>query len=259
MAALRPVLGWPFYGRLLRKARKAMRRSCVTLSVFLTLFLTLPASARQAQQGHYNPPIDPANFTTKINNPFFPLKPGTVYTYRGSTDAGDESETIEVTHSTRVLMGVTTVEVLDTVLVNGALQEFTHDWYAQDLQGNVWYFGEDTKDYSGGVVSTEGSWLAGVDGGLPGVIMEANPQLGDVYRQEYLKHVAEDMGEVVSLDGTVTVPFGTFSGCVVTKDSSRLDKKSYEYKWYAHGIGLVKSMDVVGGSDVEELVSVTKQ
>jgi hypothetical protein len=240
-----------------------MRRSCFTVAVFLTLFLTLPAVAADmaaAQRGHYNPPIDPANFTTRINNPFFPLKSGTVYTYRGTTDAGDESETVEVTRSTRVIMGVRTVEVLDTVFLNGALQEFTHDWYAQDLQGNVWYFGEDTKDYEGGgVVSTEGSWLAGVDGGLPGIIMEANPQVGDVYRQEYLKHVAEDMGEVISLDGVATVPYGSFSECVVTKDFSPLDKKSYEYKWYARGVGLVKSMDVQGGSDVSELASVTRR
>jgi hypothetical protein len=112
--------------------------------------------------------IDPSNFTTKINNPFFPLKPGKVYTYKGMTDAGEELNTVEVTHSTRVLMGVTCVEVIDTVFVNGALEELTHDWYAQDKQGTVWYFGEDAKEYSNGVVvSTAGSWLAGVKGGYP--------------------------------------------------------------------------------------------
>ena len=89
--------------------------------------------------------------------------------------------------------------------------------------------------------------------------MEANPQVGDVYRQEYLKHVAEDMGEVISLDGTVTVPYGTFSGCVVTKDFSRLEKKAYENKWYCSGVGIVKDMDIQGGSDVEELVSITRE
>lgn len=233
-----------------------MRRTCLFLTCFVTLLLVADDTAIA---GKYNPTIDPANFTTTIDNPFFPLVPGTTYTFRGSTDTGSELETLEVTHSTRKIMGVRTVEVLDTVFVNGALQEFTHDWYAQDRQGNVWYFGEKTKEYlPDGTVSTEGSWLGGVNGGLPGIIMEADPQVGDVYRQEYLKHVAEDMGEVLSLDGTVTVPYGTFTDCVVTKDFTRLEKKAYEEKWYARGIGLVKSMDIVGGSDVEELVSVTR-
>ena len=234
-----------------------MRRTCLFLTCFVTLLLIAGDTALAER---YNPTIDPANFTTKIDNQFFPLVPGTTYTFHGSTDAGSEVETIEVTHSTRKIMGVQTVEVHDTVFVNGALQEFTRDWYAQDLQGNVWYFGEKTKEYEpDGTVSTAGSWIGGINGALPGIIMEANPQVGDVYRQEYLKHVAEDMGEVLSLDGTVTVPYGTFTDALVTKDFSQLDKKSYEEKWYARGIGLVKSMDVVGGSDFEELVSITRE
>ena len=154
-------------------------------------------------------------------------------------------------------MGVTCVEVIDTVFVNGTLEELTHDWYAQDMQRNVWYFGEDAKQYSNGVlVGTEGSWLAGVNGGLPGIVMEADPQVGDVYRQEYLKGVAEDMAEVLNLDGFATVPYGTFTDCVVTKDFSPLDRKVVENKWYARGIGFVKSEAVKGGIDTSELESV---
>ncbi|PYV82518.1 MAG: hypothetical protein DMG05_27975 [Acidobacteria bacterium] len=210
-----------------------------------------------AKDAPYNPVIDPSDFTAKIDNPFYPLKPGRTYTYKGVTDAGEELNTVEVTHSTRVLMGVTCVEVIDTVFVNGALEELTHDWYAQDKQRNVWYFGEDAKQYSNGVVvSTEGSWLAGVNGGLPGIVMEAEPGVGDLYRQEYLKGVAEDMAEVLSLDGLASVPYGTFSDCVVTKDFSPLDRKVVENKWYARGIGFVKSVAVKGGVDTSELVSV---
>ena len=233
-----------------------MRRAS-TMVFLSSLWVVLWICVGLAKDAPYNPVIDPSNFTTKIDNPFFPLKPGKTYTYKGVTDAGEELNTVEVTHSTRVLMGVTCVEVIDTVFVNGDLEELTHDWYAQDKQGNVWYFGEDAKQYSGGVVvSTEGSWLAGVDGGLPGIVMEADPQAGDLYRQEYLKGVAEDMAEVLSLDGAASVPYGTFTDCVVTKDFSPLDKKVVENKWYARGIGFVKSVAVKGGLDTSELVSV---
>lgn len=227
-----------------------MKRLLMELSILaFVLALTLPVLADSS--GKYNPVIDPANFRTKINNPFYPLKPGTIYTYSGVTDVGEELNTVEVTHSTRVLMGVTCVEVIDTVFVNGALEELTHDWYAQDLEGNVWYFGEDAKQYSNGVlVGTAGSWLAGVNGGLPGIVMEAEPQIGDLYRQEYLRRVAEDMAEV---------PYGTFTDCVITKDFSPLERKAVENKWYARGIGLVKSMTVKGGLDTSELVSIEKK
>ena len=236
-----------------------MRSALTATGISLTLagLVVLGCGVGLAQNGPYNPQIDPANFTTKIDNPFYPLKPGKTYTYQGVTDAGQELNTVEVTHSTRVLMGVTCVEVIDTVFTNGELEELTHDWFAQDSQGNVWYFGEDVKEYVNGVVvSTEGSWLAGMNGGLPGIVMEADPQVGDQYRQEYLKGVAQDMAEVLSLDGNATVPAGSFVGCVVTKDFSRLERKVIENKWFARGIGLVKSMNVKGGTDTAELVSV---
>jgi hypothetical protein len=236
-----------------------MRRvyTIAVVAFILAIFVVLVGDVGLAKNKPYNPVIDPANFTTKIDNPFYPLKPGTTYTYKGLTDAGEELNTVEVTHSTRVLMGVTCVEVIDTVFVNGALEELTHDWYAQDLEGNVWYFGEDAKQYSNGVlVDTAGSWLAGVDGGLPGIVMEADPEVGDLYRQEYLRRVAEDMAEVLSLDGVANVPYGTFTGCIVTKDFSPLERRVVENKWYARGIGFVKSVTVKGGHDISELVSV---
>ena len=154
-------------------------------------------------------------------------------------------------------MGVTCVEAIDTVFVNGTLEELTRDWYAQDEQGNVWYFGEDAKRFENGVlVGTAGSWLAGVNGELPGILMEADPRVGDLYRQECLKGVAEDMAEILSLDGIVSVPYGSFAGSVVTKDFSPLERESVQNKWYARGVGLVKSMDIRGGLDTTDLLSV---
>jgi hypothetical protein len=230
----------------------------ILISFALAAFAILICAGVTMTAEPYNPAIDPANFTTKIDNPFYPLKPGTIYTYNGVSDAGQEVDTVEVTHSTRVLMGVKCVEEVDTVFLNGELEELTHEWFAQDNQGNVWYFGEDVKEYSGGVVvDTSGSWLAGVEGGLPGIVMEANPQIGDVYRQEFLRKVAEDMAEVLSLDGTASVPYGNFTQCVVTKDFSPLERRFVENKWFARGIGLVKSTMVKGGTDNSELVSIS--
>lgn len=237
-----------------------MKRRFLVLVVASMIILVARGAVGLAQSNKYNPVIVPSDFTTKIDNPFLPLKPGRTYTYKGISDAGEELNTMEVTRSTRIIMGVTCVEVLDTVFLNGALEEQTLDWYAQDKKGNVWYFGEDSKEYLNGVVvSTAGSWLAGVDGGLPGIVMEANPQVGDVYRQEYLKRVAEDMAEVLSLNGVAQVPYGLFTDCLVTKDFTPLEKKAVENKWYARGIGMVKSEMVQGGFDISELVSITRK
>jgi hypothetical protein len=229
------------------------------MSIASLTFAVLALSVHPVRSAEpYQPVIDPANFTTKIDNPFFPLKRGATFTYKGVVPEGESSTTVEVLRQTRVVMGVTCIVVFDTGFVNGALEELTYDYYAQDKQGNVWYFGEDTKEYANGVVvSTAGSWEAGVDGAQPGIVMEAQPQVGDVYRQEFYRHVAEDMAEVLSLTETVTVPYGTFTNCVMTKDYSPIIKKVVEYKWYARGIGFVKSTMVQGGSETTELVNVT--
>ena len=232
-------------------------RALAVLSVAVSIVIFTLSPVVLAKNAPYNPVIDPDDFTSRIDNPFFPLKPGTIYTYEGMTDAGPELNTVEVTHSTRVIMGVPCVEVIDTVLVGGVLEELTLDWYAQDEDGNVWYFGEDSRQYSGGVqVGTEGSWVAGVGGALPGITMEAHPRVGDIYRQEYLRRVAEDMAEVLSLSGSVAVPYDLFDECVVTKDYSPLDRKSIENKWYARGVGCVRSKaKTPDGPEVSVLVT----
>ena len=200
----------------------------------------------------YRPTIDPSNFSSVVNNPYFPLVPGTTEIF-SEKDGGDTLEsTVTVTHDTKTIMGVKCVVVHDIVTEEGELQEDTYDWYAQDKEGTVWYFGEATKEFKGGGrVSTEGSWEAGVNG-QPGIIMPAHPAPGLPYRQEYSPDNAEDMGQVVALGETVTVPLGSFTGCVRTKEWSLLESGS-EKKWYAKGIGVIR-VESTGG-EVMTLVS----
>jgi len=183
----------------------------------------------------YQPVIDPADFVLGVNNTYFPLVPGTTFVYEGA-----EHVEVHVTNSTRTVMGVVCVVVRDMVSEDGAVVEDTYDWYAQDVHGNVWYFGEDSKEYEDGeMVSTAGSWEAGVGGARPGIVMLAHPHVGLTYRQEYLKGEAEDMGTVLSLDAAVTVPAGTYSGALRTKDFTPLEPGVLEHKYYAPGVGLV--------------------
>ena len=195
------------------------------------------------------PIVDAKNFhhSTTINNPYFPLTPGDLYTYQGYTKKQPVVETVYVTHNTRRIAGVTVVEVRDRVYEAGALAEDTLDWYAQDDQGNVWYFGEFSTDVATG--SHEGSWTAGVDGAQPGYITEAVPRVGDDYCQENAPGVAQDAARVVSLTESRSVPFGSFSGNVLqTKDYSLIEPHS-EYKFYAPGVGLIEAIALNGGSE----------
>ena len=221
--------------------------------------LTLAAAAMAAQacsSDPAEPPYDPdipATWAAAVDNPLFPLLQGTIYQFGGAEDIK-----VEVT-GTRVVNGVTATEVRDRVFVNGELVEDTFDWYAQDPDGNVWYLGEDTKEYEyGQVVSTAGSWEWGVGGALPGIIMYADPaaHLGERYRQEYLAGVAEDFGKVTATNVSVTVPFGSLTGCVRTEDTSGLEPGLKEVKTYCPGLGNVLTAQP-DGSDRVELTGVT--
>jgi hypothetical protein len=202
----------------------------------------------------YNPLINPANFVSVVNNPLWPLVPGTRYVYQG----GEEMIEVTVTNDTKEILGVTTIVVHDIASVGGVVIEDTYDWYAQDSEGNIWYFGEDTKEYEGGKVnSTEGSWEAGVDGAKPGIVMyAAQPVIGLPYRQEYYACEAEDMAEVISLSETVTVPYGSFNNCLKTREFTPLEPDVNEYKYYAPGIGLLLEVDIITGERTE-LIEVT--
>ena len=216
-----------------------------------------PASSTEAP---YTVVIDPVNFVTEIDNPYFPLKPGTTFIYEGKTEKGNEHVEALVTFDTKIIMGVTCVAVSDTVAVDGKLEEGTVDWYAQDQQGNVWYFGEDTKEYKDGkVTGTHGAWEAGVNGAKPGVIMKANSVVGDTYRQEYYKGEAEDMATVLSLSDSASVPTGSYSNLLVTNEWSALaNPPVFEHKYYAKGIGniLVK---YVGSDHALKLIEIRHQ
>ena len=143
----------------------------------------------------------------------------------------------------------------DRVWLDEDLTEATFDWYAQDNEGNVWYMGEDSKEYENGeVVSTEGSWEAGVDGAKPGIIMKADPQVGDSYRQEFYPGHAEDAAKVVSLNETVTVPFGTFTNCLQTRDVNLLDPTENEDKYYCTSVGGVTLEVAIDSGERTELI-----
>jgi hypothetical protein len=217
-----------------------------------------PAGSLAPVTGAYAPRIDPAVFGTTVDNPFFPLRPGMRRDYRSKTKDGLETTAVTVTTRTRTLMGVTCVEVRDTVRLDGKLVEDTFDWYAQDSAGNVWYFGEDTKEYENGKVSsTMGSWQAGVHGAQPGIIMPAQPRVGDRYRQEFYKGQAEDMAQVLSVTEHATVPTGSYTGMVMTKETTPLEPDVLERKYYARGVGEVLTVDVTAGNVRDELVRFT--
>ena len=206
----------------------------------------------------YAPVIDPANFVAEITNAYFPLKPGTTYVIEGTRDGVPRRDELTVTNETKTIMGVPCVVARDVSTSQNALVEKTTDWYAQDKDGNVWYFGEDTAEYvNGKVSSTAGTWLAGVDGALPGFIMKATPTVGDEYRQEFRPGTAEDYATVQQVDASQTVPAGDFQKVVVTEDIDLLDRSKNEHKYYAPGVGLVASEGMVSGHhEIRNLTSI---
>ena len=207
----------------------------------------------------YLPIINPSDFVGSVTNPFMPLVVGTKYTYQVQTDEGNEVVEITVTPDSIRILGIKCTVVTD-ILKNDKddIIENTIDWYAQDKNGNVWYFGEDTKEYENGkVVSTAGTWKAGVNGAQAGIVMYGKPVLGIPYRQEYLFNEAEDMGKVISTSETVTVPFGTFTNCIMTEEWTPLEPDVVEHKYYASGIGNIKTIMIKGGNEAEELLTKT--
>jgi hypothetical protein len=238
----------------LRKGRAKLMRRKVVFGALVGAVLVLAAGctsstqekASSQEQKAYAPHIDPAEFTTTIDNEYLPMKPGTTFVYEG----GAERNEMSVTSDTKKVMGVECVVVDDRAWENGQLIEKTYDWFAQDKEGNVWYFGEDTKEYQNGkVVSTKGSWEAGVDGAKPGIIMQADPKVGQSYRQEYYPGEAEDMAKVQSLNDSVTVPYGSFDHVLVTREWTPLEPSYDEHKYYARGVGQVYG----GGSELVDV------
>jgi hypothetical protein len=206
--------------------------------------------------------LDPADFSSQIDNPFFPMTPGSKWVYKEKDVDGSLNHVeITVTNRTKTIMGIEARVVHDQVTVGGQLKEDTLDWYAQDKDGNLWYLGEDTKEYEDGKVSsTKGSWEAGVDGALAGVLLPADPQVGMTYRQEYYKGEAEDRAEVESVDESAEPAFGSFDGVLLkTKETTPLEPDLVEHKYYAKGVGVVLVIAAAKeGPGREELISFTK-
>jgi len=213
----------------------------------------------QAVPAATNP--SPSSFTHPTANPYFPLTPGLVLRYRG-TD-GDERlhEKLTVTHKTKMIQGVRARVIRDVLRrADGSVAEATTDWYAGDNAGNVWYFGESTATFrpNGTVESREGSWQAGVHGAVAGTIMPANPRPTDAYRQEFWRGHAEDQAWIVQRGAVAKVPAGRFGHVVRSYEWSRLEKANVSLKFYAPGVGIIRERDVAGGTELFELVSVTR-
>jgi hypothetical protein len=203
----------------------------------------------------YDPAINPDDFVEGIDNPYMPFEPGAVYVYEGVSEDEEETVTVSVTNRTREILGITATVVKDVVTVEGEIAEKTFDWFAQDRYGNVWYLGEDSKEYEDGKpVSSEGSWEAGVDGAQPGIVMLGDPQVGDRYRQEYYEGEAEDFGKVIKLNASIEVPYDSYTDVLVTEDWNPLEPKILENKYYARGVGVVYERSVKGPKEELELV-----
>ena len=246
----------------LRKKGPIRIVAAVAGALALTLGATAPTTAAPPSalpQDGEPVALDPADFTSQITNPYFPLTPGTRLTYREQDARGNVQK--GVTHVTRrtklIANGITARVVHDVVSEHGEPVEKTFDWYAQDSAGNVWYLGEDTKEYENGhVSSTHGSFEAGVDGAQPGVIMPASLAVGLTYRQEFYAGQAEDEARVLSLDEQAGVPFGHFNDVLMTKEINPLEPRHIEYKFYARGIGPVLELTASGGTDRVVLVEI---
>ena len=208
-------------------------------------------------QKAYEPRIESADFTSRIDNKYFPLKPGTTFVYKGEFHGTAERDVMAVTDDTKRVMGVECLVASDRVTEGGELVEQTYDWYAQDKEGNVWYFGEDVTEYKNGkVTGHEGSWESGVDGARPGIAMKADPRVGQTYHQEYSKGVAEDKARVVSLNGSVEVPYGKYDRVLVTEEFTPLEPGVVERQYYVAGVGDIVEATVKGQPERIELANV---
>jgi hypothetical protein len=214
---------------------------------------TLPQSSEPSN-------LNPADFSTQIDNPYWPMPVGAQWHVRVTNPEGEHlTETITVENKTKQIAdGVTARVVHDVVYTNGKPTEITDDWYAQDKDGNIWYFGENTASIQNGKKDTSGSFEAGKNGADAGIAMPAHPSVGLTYREEYYKGHAEDRTKVLALDQQVEAPAGHFTGAILTDDTSPIEPTVSEYKLYAKGVGPVVAVSVSGESEREDLISYTK-
>jgi hypothetical protein len=243
-----------------------MRRRKIQIGIALVLSAGLSALVGSGSVGAevrppWSPPtIDPANFVRHVTNPYLPLKPGTTLLYRGVLKDGTTPQVDEfsVTNRRKLVMGVRCTVVRDTVSSRGRPVERTFDWFAQDRQGNVWYMGEETQELKNGHFGKMiDSGPAGVDGALPGIMMEARPQEGDAYWQFHWPGHALDYARVLGGGGTVQLPYGTFHHTLLTQEQSPLEPGVRDHKWSARGIGYVEERAASGSKEQIDLVRIT--
>ena len=206
----------------------------------------------------YHPAIRPSDFSADVTDPWFPLRPGLTYLYTGTKDGKKALDVFQVSSATKKVDGVLTRVVNDRLFLAGALEERTTDYYAQDRCGSVWYFGEDTAtlDSHGKVTDRSGSFRAGVNGAQPGVYMQARPQIGRWFRQEWYRGQAEDRYRALSTSASVTVRYGSFGHTLRTEEQTALEPGVVDNKYYVRGLGVAKELSVKGGTEVLQLVDV---
>ena len=237
-----------------------MSRQVITLGAIVGS-LALTGSVAATQRARTPIPVlpPPSDFVSRIDNKYFPLRPGTTFSFRGTQEGKPRRVSVFVTHRTKTILGIRATVILDQVFVGGRPEEKTFDWYAQDKQGNVWYLGEDSSDFVNGKwVRSDGSWQAGVKGAKAGIVMKANPIVSSLYRQEYYAGHAEDMAKVLSRSASVTVPYGSFEQALETSEWTPLERGVVEHKYYVKGVGNVRTIMVKGGSEEEHLVSIKR-
>jgi hypothetical protein len=228
-------------------------------SVAATSSSTGTPAASHLPVGSETVTLDPADFSADITHPLWPMKPRTRWTYREVETDGTVTDgvVIATTKTQKLASGITGRVVRDTARQGGKIVEDTIDWYAQDSAGNVWYLGEQTAEFENGkVVSRHGSWEGGANKAQPGIILPAHPEVGQRYRQEYLKGEAEDNAQVLATDELVQVPAGRYKHALLTKDTSTIEPNVVEYKLYAPGVGPALALSISGGSSREELTKI---
>jgi hypothetical protein len=229
-----------------------------TMVIWAPWASSAPSSNASACGTSYAPVLDPANFVTVIDNPYFPLPVGRKFVYTGVKDGQTQTDTVTVTDQKKVILGIPTTVVNDVATHDGTVLEKTFDFYAQDMQGNVWYLGEDTTQFlPNGKADTSGSFVAGVDSARPGIIMEASPQIPDAYRQECLAGQAEDTAWVVATSGSVRVPYGNVRNVLTTLEATQIEPGAYDQKTYGPGVGIVTEQSLTGPNEFAQLVTVT--
>jgi hypothetical protein len=239
-----------------------MKRAFLTVAALVLLAGCGSEAEPTAKKKSTDKPADiparefPTEWADSIDNPWLPLAEGATWTYEKTKQDGTESVVVTVTDQKKTVDGVKTTVVNERVTEDGELIDDTHTWYAQDAEGNVWNLGETTETHEDGKVETEG-WEAGVDGAEAGIAMLAEPKVGDVYRQMYVKGEAEDRAKVLATDETVEVPFGSWDGVLETEDSTPLEPE-VEHKFYAKGIGAVEQETVKGEKEQVVLTKYVK-